>query len=47
MRKQFQKDFDYNKPESGIGIICVCDRLITGYDAPIEQVMYLDKGMRA
>ena len=42
----FKKDFDYEKPESGIGIICVCDRLITGFDAPIEQVMYLDKGMR-
>jgi type I restriction enzyme, R subunit len=45
-KNSFKKDFDYEKPESGIGIICVCDRLITGYDAPIEQVMYLDKGMR-
>ncbi len=45
-KNSFKKDFDYEKPESGIGIICVCDRLITGYDAPIEQVMYLDKDMR-
>jgi type I restriction enzyme R subunit len=45
-KNSFKKDFDYGKPESGIGIICVCDRLITSYDAPIEQVMYLDKGMR-
>jgi type I restriction enzyme, R subunit len=45
-KNNFKRDFDYSKPESGIGIICVCDRLITGYDAPIEQVMYLDKGMR-
>ncbi len=53
-KNTFKKDFDYSKedggqykkPESGIGIICVCDRLITGYDAPIEQVMYLDKIMR-
>lgn len=45
-KNSFKKDFDYNKPESGIGIICVCDRLITGFDAPIEQVMYLDKIMR-
>lgn len=45
-KNSFKKDFNYEKPESGIGIICVCDRLITGYDAPIEQVMYLDKGMR-
>jgi len=45
-KNSFKKDFDYDKPESGIGIICVCDRLITGFDAPIEQVMYLDKSMR-
>ncbi len=45
-KNSFKKDFDYGKSESGIGIICVCDRLITGFDAPIEQVMYLDKGMR-
>jgi type I restriction enzyme, R subunit len=45
-KNSFKKDFDYEKPESGIGIICVCDRLITGFDAPVEQVMYLDKGMR-
>jgi len=50
----FKKDFDYSheeggqykKPETGIGIICVCDRLLTGFDAPIEQVMYLDKIMK-
>ncbi len=50
----FKKDFDYSqeeggqykKPESCIGILCVCDRLLTGFDAPIEQVMYLDKIMR-
>jgi len=44
--ENFKKDFDYEKPKSGIGILCVCDRLITGFDAPVEQVMYLDKGMR-
>lgn len=50
----FKKDFDYTqedggqykKPETGIGILCVCDRLLTGFDAPIEQVMYLDKSMK-
>lgn len=42
----FKQDFDLNKPETGIGIICVCDRLLTGFDAPIEQVMYLDKSLR-
>lgn len=42
----FKKDFNFDKPESGIGILCVCDRLITGFDAPVEQVMYLDKSLR-
>ena len=42
----FKKDFDYDKPETGVAFLCVCDRLITGFDAPIEQVMYLDKNMR-
>ncbi|MBC8458722.1 MAG: type I restriction endonuclease subunit R, partial [Deltaproteobacteria bacterium] len=45
--ENFKKDFDTEKPESCMGIICVCDRLLTGFEAPIEQVMYLDKGMRA
>lgn len=45
----FKKDFDIEKSENeltGIGILCVCDRLLTGFDAPIEQVMYLDKNLR-
>lgn len=42
----FKKDFEYDKPETGVAFLCVCDRLITGFDAPIEQVMYLDKNMR-
>lgn len=45
----FKKDFDIIDPDkklTGIGILCVCDRLITGFDAPIEQVMYLDKNLR-
>ncbi|MBA3899655.1 MAG: type I restriction endonuclease subunit R, partial [Bacteroidetes bacterium] len=42
----FKSDFNIEKPETGIGIICVCDRLLTGFDAPIEQVMYLDKSLR-
>ena len=52
-KNNFKKDFDYSlegeqfkKPETGIGIICVCDRLLTGFDAPIEQVMYLDKSLK-
>lgn len=41
----FKKDFDLENPLSGIGILCVRDRLLTGFDAPIEQVMYLDKNL--
>ena len=41
----FRKDFDVEDPMSGIGILCVRDRLLTGFDAPIEQVMYLDKNL--
>jgi type I restriction enzyme R subunit len=29
--------------EGDVGILIVCDMLLTGFDAPIEQVMYLDK----
>jgi type I restriction enzyme R subunit len=44
--ENFKLDFQLDKPETGIGIICVCDRLLTGFDAPVEQVMYLDKSLR-
>jgi type I restriction enzyme R subunit len=44
--ENFKKDFDFEKPETGVAILCVCDRLLTGFDAPIEQVMYLDKNLR-
>lgn len=44
--ENFKADFNYEIDETGIGIICVCDRLLTGFDAPIEQVMYLDKSMK-
>jgi type I restriction enzyme R subunit len=44
--ENFKKDFDFEKPETGVAILCVCDRLLTGFDAPVEQVMYLDKNLR-
>ena len=44
--ENFKKDFDPEKPETGVAILCVCDRLLTGFDAPVEQVMYLDKNLR-
>ncbi len=37
---------DLDKPYTGIAFLVVCDMLLTGFDAPIEQVMYLDKKIR-
>lgn len=37
---------DRNKWHPPLKILIVCDRLLTGFDAPIEQVMYLDKPLR-
>jgi len=34
------------KPGNPLSILIVCDMLITGFDAPIEQVMYLDSPLR-
>ena len=42
----FLKRFDISQPETGIAFLSVCDMLLTGFDAPIEQVMYLDKPLR-
>lgn len=47
--KNFCRPFERNDPEkalTGIAFLIVCDMLITGFDAPIEQVMYLDKKIR-
>lgn len=44
--ENFKRDYNPTKPETNLGLICVCDRLLTGFDAPIEQVMYLDKSLR-
>jgi len=43
-RKQHGDDKGKWKPP--LKILIVCDRLLTGFDAPIEQVMYLDKPLR-
>jgi len=37
---------DHSKWRPPLKILIVCDRLLTGFDAPIEQVMYLDKPLR-
>lgn len=37
---------DRSKWRPPLKILIVCDRLLTGFDAPVEQVMYLDKPIR-
>ena len=32
--------------EDNLSFLIVCDKLLTGFDAPIEQVMYLDKPIK-
>ena len=47
--KNFCKPFDmdeHDKELTGIAFLIVCDMLLTGFDAPIEQVMYIDKKLR-
>jgi len=47
--ENFCKPFDRADPDkelSGIAFLIVCDMLITGFDAPVEQVMYIDKRIR-
>jgi type I restriction enzyme R subunit len=33
-------------PKDPLSILVVCDMLLTGFDAPVEQVMYLDSPLR-
>ncbi|MED1797380.1 type I restriction endonuclease subunit R [Brevibacillus porteri] len=40
--ERFKKPFAEDK----LALLIVCDKLLTGFDAPIEQVMYLDKPLR-
>ncbi len=45
----FKRSFNYSDPEkvnTGVALLIVCDMLLTGFDAPIEQVMYIDKKIR-
>jgi type I restriction enzyme, R subunit len=47
--ENFCKSFDLDDPDkanTGIAFLVVCDMLLTGFDAPIEQVMYIDKRLR-
>lgn len=36
----------FKDPSSSLKLLLVCDMLLTGFDAPIEQAMYLDKPLR-
>jgi type I restriction enzyme R subunit len=38
---------EFKDPETPLKLLVVCDMLLTGFDAPIEQVMFLDRGLRA
>lgn len=40
--ERFKKPFSEDK----LAMLIVCDKLLTGFDAPVEQVMYLDKPIR-
>lgn len=42
MIERFKKPLD----EDPLCFLIVCDKLLTGFDAPIEQVMYLDKPLK-
>ena len=47
--ENFCKPFDFDEPDkvlTGIAFLIVCDMLLTGFDAPVEQVMYIDKRLR-
>ena len=43
-RERYRNDQNQWRPP--LKILIVCDRLLTGFDAPVEQVMYLDKPLR-
>lgn len=47
--ENFCKPFDFEDPDkelTGIAFLIVCDMLLTGFDAPVEQVMYIDKRLK-
>jgi type I restriction enzyme R subunit len=44
-QKELIDSFKEDPPEE-LALIIVCDMLLTGFDAPVEQVMYLDAPLR-
>lgn len=43
--KELIRSFKEDSAEK-LAMLVVCDKLITGFDAPVEQVMYLDKPLK-
>lgn len=43
--KPFDRE-DLDKENTGVAFLIVVDMLLTGFDAPIEQVMYIDKKIK-
>jgi len=44
--ENFCRPMDLDDPDkalTGVAFLLVCDMLLTGFDAPVEQVMYIDK----
>ena len=47
--ENFCKPFNFDDPDkdlTGIAFLIVCDMLLTGFDVPVEQVMYIDKRLQ-
>lgn len=44
--QRFKKPFGDGDGEDRLAMLIVCDKLLTGFDAPIEQAMYLDKPLK-
>lgn len=42
----FVKDFNYEQSETGIAFLIVVTQLLTGFDAPIVQALYVDKDLK-
>ncbi|MCS4174581.1 type I restriction endonuclease subunit R [Salinibacter ruber] len=45
---RFKKPLVHHDPakQDGLAFLCVCTKLLTGFDAPVEQVLYLDRQIR-
>jgi len=46
--RRFKMPFEHENPDkcSGLAFLCVQNMLLTGFDAPVEQVIYVDRRIR-